>query len=122
MKESTKEFRIGALAQQLGVKRFVIRFWEKEFSIPSHRSTGGQRFYQSHDIEQFKLIKKLLYEKGFTISGAKKILREANKEINIMGSHKVRIEQKKISSKTPEKISEQIIVLQKQLIKLRKLL
>lgn len=71
---SKKQFRIGDLAKELKVKKFVIRFWEKEFGIKSDRSDGGQRFYNSDDLRTFSLIKDLLYNKGFTIAGAKKQL------------------------------------------------
>lgn len=75
MKMQRKQFRIGELAKSLGVKRFVIRFWEKEFNFNAHRSEGGQRFYEKRDLERFRYIKTLLYEKGFTIAGAKKQLK-----------------------------------------------
>ncbi len=69
-----RHFRIGDLAQELGVKKFVIRFWEKEFKLKSDRSMGGQRSYTQEDFTMFATIKELLYKKGFTISGAKKQL------------------------------------------------
>ncbi len=69
-----RKFRIGDLAEELKVKKFVIRFWEKEFDIKSDRSEGGQRFYTSEDLQTFIRIKDLLYNKGFTIAGAKKQL------------------------------------------------
>jgi DNA-binding transcriptional MerR regulator len=69
-----RKFRIGDLAEELKVKKFVIRFWEKEFDIKSDRSEGGQRFYTSEDLHRFIRIKDLLYNKGFTIAGAKKQL------------------------------------------------
>lgn len=69
-----RRFRIGDLAEELKVKKFVIRFWEKEFDIKSDRSEGGQRFYTSEDLQTFIRIKDLLYNKGFTIAGAKKQL------------------------------------------------
>ena len=69
-----RQFRIGDLAQELKVKKFVVRFWEKEFDIKSDRSQGGQRFYTDEDLHKFMLIKDLLYNKGFTIAGAKKQL------------------------------------------------
>ncbi len=72
MKMQKIKFRIGELADQLNVERFVIRFWEKEFGIKTTRSEGGQRFYSQEDFETFKLIKELLYNQGFTIAGAKK--------------------------------------------------
>lgn len=69
-----RKFRIGDLAEELKVKKYVIRFWEKEFSLESDRSEGGQRFYTKEDLKLFSLIKDLLYNRGFTISGAKKEL------------------------------------------------
>lgn len=71
-----RQFRIGDLAKELKVKKFVIRFWEKEFNLKSGRSQGGQRFYTSDDLNIFLTIKDLLYNQGFTIAGAKKQLPE----------------------------------------------
>jgi len=76
MKIEKKKLRIGELAVQLGVERFVIRFWEKEFGIKGQRSDGGQRSYSDNDVKRFILIKELLYSQGFTIAGAKKHLKE----------------------------------------------
>jgi DNA-binding transcriptional MerR regulator len=76
MNMSKKQFRIGDLAEELKVKKFVIRFWEKEFGIQSDRSQGGQRFYTVEDLKTFMCIKDLLYKQGFTIAGAKKQLPE----------------------------------------------
>jgi len=66
-----RRFRIGELARELKVKKFVVRFWEKEFSLQSDRSEGGQRFYTESDLQTFLLIKDLLYAQGYTIAGAK---------------------------------------------------
>lgn len=72
-----RQFRIGDLAKELHVKKFVIRFWEREFDLKSDRSQGGQRFYTDDDLKTFQTIKHLLYEQGFTIAGAKKHLQPA---------------------------------------------
>lgn len=69
-----RQFRIGDLARELSVKKYVIRFWEKEFELKSDRSDGGQRFYTEEDLNLFQHIKNLLYHEGFTIAGAKKQL------------------------------------------------
>ncbi len=69
-----KTFRIGDLADKLEVKKFVIRFWEKEFSLNFERSDGGQRYYTHKDLETFQTIKDLLYHQGFTIPGARQQL------------------------------------------------
>jgi DNA-binding transcriptional MerR regulator len=63
MKMQRRLIRIGELAKQLNVENFVIRFWEKEFSLKGHRSPGGQRFYDAADLAKFCTIKELLYDK-----------------------------------------------------------
>lgn len=74
MKMMKRQYRIGELAKQLKLKKFVLRFWEKELGIKPQRSIGGQRLYQEEDFETFKTIKTLLYERKFTLAGAKKEL------------------------------------------------
>ncbi len=68
-------FSIGETSLLCAVKPHVLRYWEQEFSQlkPSTR-TGGRRYYQLKDILIVRKIRELLYEKGFTISGAKKQL------------------------------------------------
>jgi DNA-binding transcriptional MerR regulator len=121
-----RKFRIGELAEQLNVERFVIRFWEKEFKIKTIRSSGGQRFYQEKDLEKFKLIKELLYKRGFTIAGAKKQLEETKQPPTIIASQKTTITPRDISHtirvQELEKVMAQLIELRKQLRKLQELL
>lgn len=85
-----RKFRIGDLARELKVKKYVVRFWEKEFELESDRSEGGQRFYTKEDLKLFSLIKDLLYNRGFTISGAKKELavKSDGKNVSIPNSEK----------------------------------
>jgi len=116
MKMQRRRFRIGCLAKKLNVDKFVIRFWEKEFNLKSKRSDGGQRFYDEKDYEQFKLIKNLLYEKKFTIAGAKQEIKSYGKNTKIIASHKTTIEP------TNEEIIKKVTELKNQLIKLKKLL
>ena len=80
MKNEEQVFRIGTLAEKLQVERFVIRFWEKEFAMKPHRTTGKQRFYTEEDFKKFTTIKELLYDKGLTIAGAKKHFAELKKQ------------------------------------------
>ncbi len=131
MKMQKRRFRIGELAHYLSVEKFVIRFWEKEFDMKSTRSSGGQRFYDDKDIEKFSVIKELLYQKGYTIAGAKLQLKERNKRKNvveieeqkIMGSHKTTLEQDAdINALSKQQLEQQIVDLQKKLLKLRELL
>jgi DNA-binding transcriptional MerR regulator len=74
-------YRIGEVSQFLQVEPYVIRFWEKEFTrIKPERTSSGHRLYRKKDVETLLLIKTLLYERRFTISGAKKYLAKAKQE------------------------------------------
>jgi DNA-binding transcriptional MerR regulator len=69
-------FRIGEVANLVGVEPHVLRYWEHEFrSIRPTKSQRGQRVYSRKDVEHLRRIRSLLYEQGFTIAGAKKALR-----------------------------------------------
>lgn len=130
MKMQKRKFRIGELAQKLELERFVVRFWEKEFSIKTKRSQGSQRFYDENDLRKFEQIKKLLYEEGFTIVGAKKKLKEkpSTKSESIIASQKTFMDEPtKTITKSPENekiehLSQQIIDLKDKLRKLREML
>lgn len=67
-------FKIGEVSEIAGVKPYVLRYWESEFSISPHKSGSGQRLYRRKDIERILMIKRLLYQEGFTIAGARKHL------------------------------------------------
>ena len=86
MKMSKRQYRIGELAKALNVEKFVVRFWEKELGIKSFRSKGGQRFYEEKDFKKFETIKNLLYDKKYTLAGAKKELENIKKTRNVIAS------------------------------------
>jgi len=66
-------FKIGEVGRLLGVDTHVLRFWESEFKqLHPTKNRKGQRVYQKKDVEIAFQIKKLLYEDGYTIAGAKK--------------------------------------------------
>jgi DNA-binding transcriptional MerR regulator len=68
-------FRIGEVAKLAGIKPYVLRFWESEFSGLGPKKSGtGHRLYRRKDVELVLEIKRLLYEKRFTIEGARKML------------------------------------------------
>lgn len=69
-------FRIGELAELVGVETHVLRYWESEFGLQPERSTSGQRVYRRRDIQRFLEIRRLLHNEGFTIAGARKALQE----------------------------------------------
>jgi DNA-binding transcriptional MerR regulator len=69
-------YRIGEVAELVGVEPHVLRYWEREFrSIRPTKSAKGQRVYSRRDVENLLRVRELLYSEGFTIAGAKKKLR-----------------------------------------------
>jgi DNA-binding transcriptional MerR regulator len=69
-------FRIGEVSRLCHLEAYVLRFWETEFSLLKPVKSGtGQRMYRRKDVENVLKIKKLLYEEGFTIAGARQQLR-----------------------------------------------
>lgn len=118
MRMQKRKFRIGTLAQELGLEKFVIRFWEKEFNIKSCRSNGGQRYYTVNDVATFKKIKELLYTKKYTIAGAKKELQISPKKNTILASKKTTME----SCNQLHIDKQQLLTLHKKLRKLSKTL
>ena|ERR1039457_2516258 len=68
-------FRIGDVSRLAGIKPYVLRFWESEFpGLGPKKSGTGHRLYRRKDVELVLEIKRLLYEKRFTIEGARKFL------------------------------------------------
>jgi len=73
-------FKIGEVASITGVKPHVLRYWESEFgSFSPSKGRSKQRQYQKKDIELVLRLKHLLYHEGFTIAGARKVLRSGAK-------------------------------------------
>src|SRR5713226_4125569 len=73
-------FRIGEVASLCRLPAYVLRFWETEFpQLKPVKSSTGQRMYRKRDVESVVKIKKLLYEDGFTIAGARVQLRVETK-------------------------------------------
>lgn len=69
-------FRIGEVARIVGVKPYVLRYWETEFSIlKPDKSPSKHRLYRRRDVETLLRIKELLHRKRFTIEGARKVLK-----------------------------------------------
>lgn len=70
-------YRIGEVSRITGLKPHVLRYWESEFKvIKPHKEGSLQRLYRRKDLDLILKIKKLLYEEGFTIAGAKKKIRD----------------------------------------------
>ena len=72
-------FKIGEVAEMVGVAAHVLRYWESEFAvIKPQKSRSQQRVYRRKDVHNLLRIKHLLYERKFTIAGARQELREAS--------------------------------------------
>ncbi|MBQ0937317.1 MerR family transcriptional regulator [Ideonella paludis] len=70
-------FTIGEVAELCGVKSYVLRYWEQEFTqLRPMKRRGNRRYYQHHEVLLIRRIRDLLYEQGFTISGARNRLTE----------------------------------------------
>jgi DNA-binding transcriptional MerR regulator len=74
-------FTIGEVSELCGVKPHVLRYWEQEFTqLKPVKRRGNRRYYQHHEVLLIRRIRELLYEEGFTISGARNRLDNARLE------------------------------------------
>jgi DNA-binding transcriptional MerR regulator len=79
-------FTIGEVSELCGVKPHVLRYWEQEFTqLKPVKRRGNRRYYQHHEVLLIRRIRELLYEQGFTISGARNRLEEGDR-----GRHEAR--------------------------------
>ena len=76
--EETRLYRIGEVSRIADLKPFVMRYWETEFPmLQPVKSPRGHRLYRQEDVDLVLKIKRLLYDEGFTIAGARRHLRES---------------------------------------------
>ncbi len=74
-------FTIGEVSELCGVKPHVLRYWEQEFTqLKPVKRRGNRRYYQHHEVLLIRRIRELLYDQGFTISGARNQLDELSSE------------------------------------------
>src|SRR5215467_13073091 len=74
-------YRIGEVSRKTGVKAFVLRYWETEFPmLEPEKGPNGRRLYREEDVQLILKIKRLLYDEGYTIAGARRHLREGGAE------------------------------------------
>jgi DNA-binding transcriptional MerR regulator len=77
-------YRIGEVSRLSDLKPFVLRYWETEFPmLEPVKSPSGHRMYRQQDVDMVFKIKRLLYDEGFTIAGARRHLRESNGAIGV---------------------------------------
>ncbi len=110
-------YRIGEVSRITGLRPHVLRYWESEFRvIKPHKAGSLQRLYRKKDLDIILKIKKLLYEEGFTIVGAKKKIRDTERE----DSQKLRL--KRIEGKPVEKERELLSLIREELKGIRNML
>jgi DNA-binding transcriptional MerR regulator len=74
-------FTIGEVSELCGVKPYVLRYWEQEFTqLKPMKRRGNRRYYQHHEVLLIRRIRELLYEQGFTISGARNQLGDGSRD------------------------------------------
>ena len=79
-------FTIGEVSDLCGVKPYVLRYWEQEFQqLRPMKRRGNRRYYQHHEVLLVRRIRELLYEQGFTISGARNQLLDASVSVSAQG-------------------------------------
>jgi DNA-binding transcriptional MerR regulator len=77
--EEARYYSIGEVARLTELKPFVLRYWEAEFPmLEPVKSPRGHRLYRQEDVDLVLKIKRLLYDEGFTIAGARRYLKEAS--------------------------------------------
>ena len=80
-------FTIGEVSELCGVKPHVLRYWEQEFTqLRPVKRRGNRRYYQHHEVLLIRRIRELLYQEGFTISGARHRLEDGANKDNENGS------------------------------------
>lgn len=109
-------FKIGEVADLVGVKAYVLRYWETEFDVlKPKKSKHGQRMYERKDVENLLLIKKLLYRDRFSIEGARGALKRLRKD-------NVRVKQIKTIAEHIEEAKDKLIDLIDEIAACRQLL
>jgi len=110
-------YRIGEVSRLTGLKAHVLRYWESEFKVIKPYKGGSlQRLYRKKDLDLILKIKKLLYEDGFTIAGAKKKIRDLERAAN--KQMKLRLVEKRFNGKD----SELLVAIREELKGIRNML
>ena len=83
-------FTIGEVGELCGVKPHVLRYWEQEFpALNPVKRRGNRRYYQRHDVLMIRQIRSLLYDEGFTITGARARLESPQARLESSMSHQI---------------------------------
>lgn len=110
---SKRYFTIGEVSELCAVKPHVLRYWEQEFpQLKPVKRRGNRRYYQRHEVQLIRTIRSLLYVEGFTISGARNKLEQADGDGNDAITHPVKPPRKEIISDLVRELDEVVAILQ----------
>jgi DNA-binding transcriptional MerR regulator len=132
-------FTIGEVSDLCGVKPHVLRYWEQEFTqLRPMKRRGNRRYYQHHEVLMIRRIRDLLYDQGFTISGARNKLQELVQverdkrragEVMLEGVEVIEVEDSAFAdfedSMPPDErdaVSQQLLLVRRELFEIRELL
>jgi DNA-binding transcriptional MerR regulator len=132
-------FTIGEVGDLCGVKPHVLRYWEQEFTqLRPMKRRGNRRYYQHHEVLMIRRIRDLLYDQGFTISGARNKMQELlqgerdkkrNGEVMLDGVDVLEIDDVDLNDfedsqplEATEAVSDQLLQLRRELFEIRELL
>jgi DNA-binding transcriptional MerR regulator len=132
-------FTIGEVSDLCGVKPHVLRYWEQEFTqLRPMKRRGNRRYYQHHEVLMIRRIRDLLYDQGFTISGARNKLQELVQlerdkrragEVMLEGVEVIEVEDSTLEdfedstpAGEPSAVSEKLLLVRRELFEIRELL
>ena len=132
-------FTIGEVAELCGVKPHVLRYWEQEFTqLRPMKRRGNRRYYQHHEVLMIRRIRDLLYDQGFTISGARNKMQELlqnerdkkrNGEVLLDGVEVLEVDDVDLEdfedselSEHSDEVSGQLVQFRRELFEIRELL
>jgi DNA-binding transcriptional MerR regulator len=132
-------FTIGEVGDLCGVKPHVLRYWEQEFTqLRPMKRRGNRRYYQHHEVLMIRRIRDLLYDQGFTISGARNKMQELlqgerdkkrNGEVLLDGVDVLELDEADLEDfedslpiEEPEAVSAQLMQFKRELFEIRELL
>jgi len=132
-------FTIGEVSDLCGVKPHVLRYWEQEFTqLRPMKRRGNRRYYQHHEVLMIRHIRDLLYDQGFTISGARNKMQEIlqaerdkkhNGEVLLEGVEVIEISELELdhfkggqSVESPDCMSDRMLFVRRELFEIRNLL
>jgi DNA-binding transcriptional MerR regulator len=123
-------FTIGEVGDLCGVKPHVLRYWEQEFTqLRPMKRRGNRRYYQHHEVLMIRRIRDLLYDQGFTISGARNKMQEIvqaerdkkrNGEVMLDGVEVVEMSDSELEEFTDSQMYEPVAVDVEQLLQVRR--